>query len=130
MTSKKQKLTALKKDALPMGIVLGLGLVYYFVVRFTGWSFSCLFRRLTGLKCPGCGATHFVMAAAKGQFSAALRANVLLGILLLMWTGYLVFSFFEPQWFKVKKWQQVLLIVTIVLSAIFFIVRNFICTGL
>lgn len=38
----------------------------------------CQFHRLTGLNCPGCGATRALYALLHGHFSAALRDNALL----------------------------------------------------
>lgn len=37
----------------------------------------CQFHRLTGLNCPGCGATRALYALLHGDFSAALRDNAL-----------------------------------------------------
>lgn len=37
----------------------------------------CQFHRLTGLECPGCGATRAAYALLHGNFSAALRDNAL-----------------------------------------------------
>jgi hypothetical protein len=38
----------------------------------------CQFHRLTGLNCPGCGATRALYALLHGNFSTALRDNALL----------------------------------------------------
>lgn len=38
---------------------------------------SCLFHRLTGLYCPGCGATRALHQLARGNIAAALRLNAL-----------------------------------------------------
>lgn len=39
---------------------------------------DCLFHRLTGWHCPGCGGTRMVQALLKGDFLAAMRFNPLL----------------------------------------------------
>ena len=38
-------------------------------------SIPCVFRLITGLKCPGCGNTGFVISAAHFRFADALRSN-------------------------------------------------------
>jgi hypothetical protein len=38
----------------------------------------CEFHQLTGLNCPGCGATRALYALLHGDFSTALRDNVML----------------------------------------------------
>ena len=35
----------------------------------------CVFHRVTGLLCPGCGATHALQALVHGQFAAAFKYN-------------------------------------------------------
>lgn len=42
------------------GLLLTLiaGLLYYIILRHTGIYIPCLFRVVTGFKCPGCGITH------------------------------------------------------------------------
>ena len=56
----------------------------------------CQFHRLTGLNCPGCGMTRALAALLHGEFTTALRDNVLfvVGIFLLGARGV---------WFTVKK---------------------------
>ena len=46
------------------------------------WLAGCMFRRLTGLACPGCGMTRATHAALHGQLGLALRFNPL-GMLLV-----------------------------------------------
>jgi len=36
----------------------------------------CVFKRLTGYKCPGCGMTHAFLCLGKFQFTEALRYNI------------------------------------------------------
>ncbi len=48
----------------------------------TGRS-TCLFRRLTGLKCPFCGMTHAVVAVDHGHFLLAARQNAIVFLLII-----------------------------------------------
>ena len=56
----------------------------------------CQFHRLTGLNCPGCGATRALYALLHGQLSTALRDNAVLvgGLLVVAGRG---------AWFGAKK---------------------------
>jgi len=59
----------------------GLGVmttVYFFNPSAHSFYPVCQFHRLTGLNCPGCGATRALYALLHGDFSTALRDNVLL----------------------------------------------------
>lgn len=60
------------------------------------WMPGCLFHKVTGLHCPGCGMTRATVAAARGDLAAAFRYNpvgmvvfplavVALGVELLGW---------------------------------------------
>jgi hypothetical protein len=55
--------------------------------RHLPWP-GCWFRQLTGLPCPGCGATHCLLAFDRLDFGAALRFNPLFTLgcgLLVVW---------------------------------------------
>ena len=56
----------------------------------------CQFHRLTGLNCPGCGATRSLYALLHGHLATALRDNALL-------VGGLVAVAGRGAWFGVKK---------------------------
>ncbi len=61
----------------------------------------CLFHRLTGLWCPGCGTTRALHQLLHGNLAAAIRLNPL-AILMLPLVGYLVArdsaSTLKPTW--------------------------------
>ena len=52
-------------------------MVYFFNPSAYGFYPVCQFHRLTGLNCPGCGATRALYAVLHGNFSTALRDNAL-----------------------------------------------------
>lgn len=60
-------------------VVLVAVLVYYFVFDPVGNRFApqCLFHKLTGLQCAGCGSQRLVHALLHGDVVAAFRANAL-----------------------------------------------------
>lgn len=62
--------------------VLLLGIAYYISYRFLKVSVPCVFRRLTGFYCPGCGLTRMFAAIFEGDIVAAFGYNRLCFILL------------------------------------------------
>jgi hypothetical protein len=46
------------------------------------WYPGCMFHKITGLDCPGCGMTRAVHAALNGNFRQALAYNILAPILI------------------------------------------------
>ncbi|HEY1661002.1 MAG TPA: DUF2752 domain-containing protein [Verrucomicrobiae bacterium] len=58
-------------------IVCGLAFLYFFNPSTHGFYPRCLFHQVTGLNCPGCGATRALYALLHGQFQTALRDNAL-----------------------------------------------------
>lgn len=55
----------------------GAAVVFFFNPTTHTFYPVCQFHRLTGLECPGCGATRAAYALLHGSFSAALRDNAL-----------------------------------------------------
>jgi hypothetical protein len=75
------------------GVVLGASLlgvcavVFFFNPVQSGFYPVCLFHRLTGWNCPGCGATRALYALLHGDFGAAFRDNALFVLTLLLAGG-------------------------------------------
>ena len=61
----------------------GLVFLYFHPPGSTRFLPPCLFYRLTGLYCAGCGSTRALYTALHGDFAGALRCNLLLFPLLL-----------------------------------------------
>lgn len=49
----------------------------------------CLFRRVWGVRCPGCGMGHALIAAFQGHWAESFRHHILGIPVLAVWTGYL-----------------------------------------
>lgn len=61
------------------GIVVGvLAVLFFFNPAEHGFFPPCLFHRLTGWNCPGCGATRSAHELLHGHLAAAWRDNALL----------------------------------------------------
>lgn len=77
----------MQKRAFWLAIVTGLLAVAAFSLYRNGpsgmsWFPGCLFRKFTGLNCPGCGMTRATHAAMHGDLARAFRFNPL-GMILL-----------------------------------------------
>ena len=64
-----------KRAVLVTVLFLFLGIAYAVFVHFTHLSIPCLFRLVTGLRCPGCGMTSAMMALLHGDPLRGLRYN-------------------------------------------------------
>lgn len=80
---KIRKPAAPPSPAVFAGVVLGLAIlgagavVYFFNPGTHGFYPVCLFHAVTGLNCPGCGATRSLYALLHGKFPLALKDNAL-----------------------------------------------------
>lgn len=64
----------LKFAASALGI-FAAGLLYAFFISRTGQSVPCIFRAVTGLKCPGCGSTGLCMSLLRFDIRSAWEHN-------------------------------------------------------
>jgi len=58
----------------------------------------CLFKRITGIPCPSCGATHSIVSLLHGDFKAALMENplgIILALCLLIFPTWVVFDYLK-----------------------------------
>ena len=95
INSANTRFAAVLLAALAAGIA---AMVFFFNPSAHKFYPVCQFHRLTGLNCPGCGATRALYALLHGNFSTALRDNALLvgAVLLLAVRG---------GWFAAKKYS-------------------------
>ena len=74
---------------------LGIGaMVYFFNPSTHGFYPVCMFHSLTGLNCPGCGATRALYALLHGNLRLALKDNALFMLMLAAlaaWAGRNIF---------------------------------------
>ncbi|MCM1132355.1 MAG: DUF2752 domain-containing protein [Ruminococcus flavefaciens] len=124
MTRKQQIIVAISA---PLAVIL----VYVFrdfIMSLAPVLGECMFHKMTGLWCPGCGNTRSVNAMLHGHFLLALRENIslpVIAVLLLALYIELVSDIFGRKVTiltrKAWVWWTVL-----ALFGVYFIVRNFI----
>ena len=75
------------KTCLFLSGLLAAGIGYYLFGRYSGFYLPCLFHKVTGLYCPGCGITSLFIALFQGDFSRALHSNMALFLLMPVLAG-------------------------------------------
>ena len=59
-------------------ILIIIILIYFLMAPITHHYIPCIFHKITGLYCPGCGITRMIYALLSGQIYAAFRYNMLI----------------------------------------------------
>lgn len=111
-----------------MTLVVIIGAVFYFAVDPATFPFmpQCVFHRLTGLQCVGCGSQRMLHALLHGDIAVGFRANAFVTISLpfvafLLWVE--LNRERRPHLYR-RVYSPVLIIATGVAFAAWMIVRN------
>jgi len=114
---------------LAMLVLGGVTLVFFFDPAQTPFYPQCAFHRLTGLNCPGCGATRGLYALLHGHWRQAWQDNALFLLTLAAlsvrgaWLG-LLWARQRPVPSLIPTWS---LIPWLLLAMVFGVVRNLPC---
>lgn len=119
----------MKKDGfskLTMFFTAGAALILYLVLRrFTGLSVPCVFHKITGLKCPGCGITRMLDSLIVLDMEGARKANTFIFFTSPFLLFELIYEFLLPHRNKrFRRINNILLIIYCVLLIAFGIIRN------
>ena len=112
--------------AIPVALTI-LTVVLYPSIFWLAERFPpCIFYKLTGLLCPGCGNTHSVLALLQGNLLGSIQANMVpvLGVIFAV-LGYfeLLLRVFGKKIKLVPRSKKFYLILGI-LAALYFVLRN------
>lgn len=80
------------------------GLFYAYVLIPLGFKIPCVFHRITGLKCPGCGITNFFLQLLHGNFLEAFYSN--LGLSLAIPFLFIFLLAIVIRYVKTGLWHQ------------------------
>ncbi len=108
-------------------VILLIGLSYGIFVRKTGFAIPCIFYRITGLQCPGCGVTRMCLAIMRLDFKSAYHYNRLLFMIspiIIIIIAQQIYRYIRFNDIKTTKAQTAILILLIVLLVIWGILRN------
>lgn len=122
------------KKSLKYGLILSLLLIlvllyrYYNPINYTLFP-DCIFKRLTGYECPGCGSQRALHSLLNFDFYGALRHNFLVVTALPYIAVGILFDFIKnpsTKTLKIKRYLYGKIAVVIVFIAVitFWIVRN------
>lgn len=109
-------------------LVLGLLLLfgYYYLNKRFGLSISCMFYKITGLYCPGCGITRCFFAILEGDFYKAFMYNQLVFILIPFAIIYFIYKAYLYITSKNDKMKipNIFWIILLIIVIVFGILRN------
>lgn len=108
-------------------VLIIFGIVYLFVFKRFDVGIPCIFRLLTGLKCPGCGMTHAIAAISEGSFKEAIDYNALSLTVLPVTCMYLLYRLFREQKGNGEDfyvWEYVLLGAMVLVALAYGLIRN------
>ena len=109
------------------GITVAILLLYYLFTRLTGLGIPCPLHALTGLHCPGCGISRMCIALLSGDFTGAVRAN-LLAMLILPVAAVLVtrrlYHYVRYGRSDLHRVEYVLIAIAVIAAIVFAVLRN------
>lgn len=107
--------------------ILGIGLLYGVFVKVTGMAIPCVFYRVTGWKCPGCGVTRMCVALLQFKWSEAWNYHPML-LIQLPFLGLIalrnIVAYIKNGVCRVSRFETVVIYIGIVLLIGFTVFRN------
>lgn len=103
------------------------GFAYAVFVQVTQLSIPCVFHRLTGYLCPGCGITRLAMATLHGDFEAAKQANTFIWYLFpfaAVYASYRLLKYVRNNDTGFSVLEIVLLMIVMVMTLAWGVYRN------
>ncbi len=108
--------------------ILGLVLLYFSVAGKSKILPACVFKKITGLYCPGCGTTRAIYSLIHLDILTAVRCNILFLIYLplLIYTCilYCVNIYFNKKILKPIIFTPIMCYIVLIIVIVFFILRN------
>ena len=106
--------------------IIGLVLVKKYNPEEESFFIPCVFNKITGLKCPGCGMTRAMHYLVNGNLKKAVWYNIMIvpGVFILLYSGYRYFKYLTKNEEIVNKPLEVILKIFLVILIIFMVVRN------
>ncbi len=123
MTEGKKR--AGKRLLFPIFAAVGIGICYFVWLRLTNIPIPCLFYKLTGYKCPGCGITTMIMCVSRLDFAGAFEANPFLFVTGIPLLAELIYCYLcNARGQCLPKWNERVLTLYTAALMVFGVVRN------
>lgn len=107
--------------------IIGL-ITYYYLNQNLNFSIPCLFHKITGYYCPGCGITRCLFSILEGKLYQAFMYNQLVFILLPFFIIYVTYNsyiyIFNKKNKLIKKIPNYIYIILLIIVISFGIIRN------
>ena len=111
-------------------LLLVIFVAYYFINKYTGLYIPCMFRLITGYKCPGCGITSCLFELVHLNFKEAFYYNPLVFIYLPFIVAYFLYLSYLYIYDKkdkiLVKIPNYVMVIILVITIIYGVVRNII----
>lgn len=120
----KIALNKVKKSIKIFIIVLLITLTFLYLNKQFSFFIPCIFHKITGLYCPGCGTTRMVLSILKGNIPKAFSYNPFMFILSPILIIYYIIYYIN--WIQDKKLEinKKIWYIILILAIIFMILRN------
>ncbi len=112
-----------------LAALLFFGLTYAWMAIHWGVYIPCVFRMITGLKCPGCGISHMCLDLLRFRFRSAFFDHPVLFVLLPVMGVIALKKFYEYVKTGNKRLSSIenkIMVASIVILILFGIIRNII----
>jgi len=114
-----------KKKILPILILLGLGGAYFIWLKVTGIAIPCMFRKVTGYLCPGCGVTGLLYHLIMLDFKEAYHANPFLFVTGPILAAELIYATYcSVKNRRLPRWNEGAVLVYGIALCVFGVLRN------
>ena len=106
--------------------IIGLVLVKNFNPEEESFFIPCMFHKITGLKCPGCGMTRAMHYLVNGNIKKAVWYNLMIipGAFVLIYSSYRYIKYLVKNEEIVNTPLEIILKIFLAILILFMIVRN------
>lgn len=105
--------------------VIGIGALYTVLIYTTGFGIPCIFNKITGLQCPGCGTSRMALAAMRFDFAEGFMYNPVAFVTVPVWILISIGCYLgRPALLRQGKVLLGIFYVNVAVYIVFGIVRN------